>query len=218
MAAKAREIIEGLRESIRRIERRPPPSAFFIPSGRPEVDALLPGGGFPRGALTELAGSRASGKTELALCALAAAMGEGGLAAYVDGRGELYPPAVARLGVDLERLLVIRPMCRSEARESVGLWAAEVVLASGAFEGVVVDVPIVKAQRPGPRPIDGLVRRLRVAAEKGGALALWLGAPDGARVSAAVRLELSAGATGWRVRRTFERGEGAAARGVDHAA
>ncbi|HTT69657.1 MAG TPA: hypothetical protein VMG32_00430 [Anaeromyxobacteraceae bacterium] len=219
MAANAREVIEGLREEIRRLERRASSPTFFVPSGRPEVDALLPGGGFPRGAVTELSGSPASGKTELALRALAAAMGEEGLAAYVDGRGELYPPAVATLGVDLARLLVVRPKGpdgqAGEGEVAQGLWAAELLLASGAFEGVVVDVPVGRARPSARVRLDAVLRRLRAAAERGGAVALWLGAPEGVPGPVAVRLELSAGATGSRVQRAFAREPAA---GAPHAA
>src|SRR5574342_740771 len=85
--------LEDLRERIRRIERRPPRRAACEATGLAEVDALLPGGGFPRGTLCEIAGGPGSGKTGLALVAMARAMREEGLAAFVDGRGELYPPA-----------------------------------------------------------------------------------------------------------------------------
>lgn len=206
MAPDAR-IIEGLREEIRRIERRSPRRARFASSGRAEVDALLPGGGFPRGALTELSGGRASGKTRLALSALAAAMGDDGLAAFVDGRGELYPPAAAALGIDLERLLIVRPpACARRVMEDriQALWAAEALLASGAFEAVVIDVPVEGAA--GRARLDRMLLRLRGAAEKSGAVGVWLGSPGGVRVPSAVRLELAAGAAGAHVRRSFARG------------
>src|SRR3990172_7135703 len=184
-----RETIDGLREEIRRIERRPPQRACFTSSGRPEIDALLPGGGFPRGALAELAGGPASGKTGVVLSALAHAMGTKGLAAFVDGRGELYPPAVTLFGVDLARLLVVRPLAPERgAGESVryALWAAEALLASGAFEAVAMDVPVerVRAREQIERAhvsaldaasLDRMFLRLRAAAEKGGGGALWLG-------------------------------------------
>src|SRR6266702_462614 len=100
MASSARDIIEQLRGEIRRIERRAPPSAQRAASGKPEIDDVLPGGGFPRGAISELAGAPGSGKTELALTTIALALQERGVAAFVDGRCELYPPAAAALGVD----------------------------------------------------------------------------------------------------------------------
>jgi hypothetical protein len=222
MAASARDIIEGLREEIRRIERRPPSRAEHVSSGRQEIDALLPGGGFPRGVLTELAGGPASGKTALALSALAAAMGETGLGACVDGRGELYPPAAAAIGLDLARLLLVRPAGASGDPWSA-LWAAEALLGSGAFEAVLLDIPAPpRARAPGGGQLETALQRLRAAAEKGGAVALWLSAPDGPRVPAAVRLELAAERGSRQVRRAFARGASggpaAAALEVSHAA
>jgi protein ImuA len=205
MPGDARAIIEGLREEIRRLERKPPSSPACIPSGRPEVDALLAGGGFRRAALTELAGGPASGKTAVALRVLARAMEERALGAYVDGRGELYPPAAAALGVDLGRLLLVRPHAGGEAaapeRARRALWAAEVVLASGAFAAVVVDVDGDELRRVGAAALDGMLRRVRAAAERGGCVALWLTAPGAPRVPGAVRLDLEAGGAAPSVRR-----------------
>lgn len=199
--------IAKLRDEIRRIERRPARREGCVPCGLAGVDAVLPGGGFPRGALAELAGGPASGKTAVAL-AVFAALGPADLAAYVDGRGELYPPAAAARGVDLARLLVVRPPGSGpaapraeraaappgglrasglEERTRAGLWAAEALLASGAFAAVAVDVPIPRALRGA----DAVARRLQAAAEKGGAVGLWLGTGSGLRIPAAVRVELA---------------------------
>jgi protein ImuA len=198
MAARAErnQVVARLREEIRRIERRPARRDGCVACGLADVDALLPDGGFRRGALTELAGGPASGKTAIAL-ALIAALGPGDLAAYVDGREELYPPAAAALGVDLTRLLVVRPASRTVGEGPVRgdpalvtLWAAEALLASGAFAVVAVDVPIARTVRG----VDSAARRLQAAAEKGGAVGLWLAGrgATGLRVPAAVRLELNA--------------------------
>jgi protein ImuA len=207
MGSERHLVLAQLRAEIRRIERRPARREGFVSSGLAAVDAALPGGGFPRGALAELAGGPASGKTAVAL-AVFAALAPGDLAAYVDGRGELYPPAAAARGVDLARLLVVRPvrdgpfdrLRTSGARPArlaheaaagdaarAGLWAAEALLASGAFAAVAVDVPVPRALRGA----DAVARRLQAAAEKGGAVGLWLGAADGLRVPAAVRVELA---------------------------
>jgi protein ImuA len=159
--------------------------------------------------LTEFVGGPASGKTGLVLSVLAAAMGAEGLAAFVDGRHELYPPGVLAFGVDLARLLVVRPVSPERGeREGVrsALWAAEALLASGAFGVVAMDVPIERAHGRGLADLDGMLRRLRAAAERGGVVALWLGLPEGARVPSAVRLELAAGAAGVQVRRALARG------------
>jgi protein ImuA len=157
-------------------------------SGLAEIDGALPDGGFPRGALSELSGGQASGKTAVAL-ALLASLGEEGLFAWVDGRGELYPPAAAARGVDLGRLLIVRPGEPARGQEPVqaALWAAEALLGSAAFAAVVVDAPLRQALRGW----DAAARRLQAAAEKGGAVGLWLSPPRTAvRVPAAVRLEL----------------------------
>ncbi len=213
-ASSQRHLIDELRERIRRIERRPARREGYLASGRPEVDALLPGGGFPRGALAQLAGGPASGKTLLALSALAAATAEGGLTAFVDGQGELYPPSAGAVGLDLTRLLVVRPPGAAPpgapgegpARPAgdrrgeglAGLWAAEALLGSGAFAAVAVDVPLSGLAPP---RAEAMLRRLAAAAEKGGAVGLWLGA-SGCRVPAAVRLEIEPAGRGTaRVRR-----------------
>lgn len=205
-------VLARLREEIRRIEHRPARREGFVPCGLPGVDEALPGGGFPRGALAELSGGPASGKTGVAL-ALFAALGAEGLCAYVDGRGEIYPPAAAARGVDLSRLLVVRPGkvepprsgLSSPPREALqkdpgdgrrsrprpwlpGLWAAELLLASGAFAAVAVDVPTPRAFAGA----DSAARRLQAAAERGGAVGLWLASGTGSfRVPAAVRIALA---------------------------
>lgn len=181
-------VVAELRDAIRRIERRPARREGVVACGRPEVDEVLPGGGFPRGALTELAGGPASGKCALAL-ALFAALGPEDLFAWVDARGELYPPAAAALGVDLRRLLVVRPEAgQGDDAARAALWAAEALLGSGAFAAVAVDAPAARLARGA----DAAAHRLQAAAEKGGAVGLWLAGPGAAvRVPAAVRLDVA---------------------------
>jgi protein ImuA len=180
------DLLARLRGEIRRLERRPARRSGALPSGLAAVDALLPGG-FPCGALSELRGGPASGKTAVALSAVAR-LGGGALAAWIDGRGELYPPAAAAMGVDLERLLIVRPPGGEEGARLV-LWAAEALLGSGAFAAVTVDLPPLARS---PRGADAALRRLVTAAERGGAAGLWL-SPPGAplRPPAVVRLDLS---------------------------
>lgn len=198
-------VVARLREEIRRIERNPGRREGVVPCGLDAVDAALPGGGFSRGALAELAGGPASGKTAVAL-SLVARLGEEDLFAWIDGRGELYPPAAAARGVDLDRLLVVRPSgtpggirsaggapVRAGVEEPAtawreGLWAVEAVLASGAFAAVVADVPVPALVQGA----DAAARRLQAAAERGGAVGLWLaGRHGGLRLPGAVRLEIS---------------------------
>jgi len=211
----SRALIEELRQRIRHIERRSPRRVAFEASGLEAVDGLLPGGGFPRGALSEIQGEPGSGKTALCLSTMARSMRADGLAAFVDGRGELYPPAAAALGVDLARLLLVRPPASGTGQGiSTALWAAEVLLGSGAFEVVALDLPLLGAARPegAAVPPEVMARRLVAAAEKGGAVGLWLSSPGagqasgGLRLPAAVRLEVRCGPEGPRVRRLFARG------------
>jgi protein ImuA len=178
-------VLARLRDEIRRLERRPARRPGVLASGVASVDALLPGG-FPCGALSELRGGPASGKTAVAL-GLVAGLGAGALAAWVDGRGELYPPAAAALGVDLGRLLLVRPPAGG-GDPLLALWAAEALLGSGAFAAVAIDAAVARPVRGA----EAALRRLVTAAERGGAVGLWLSAPDDAlRPPAAVRLELT---------------------------
>jgi hypothetical protein len=186
--SRQQEVLEELRRQIRRLERRPARREGLLACGRPEVEALLPGGGFPRGSLCVLRGGPASGKTGVALSALRQAQSEGGLAAFVDGRGEIYPPAAHALGVDLSRLLLVRPE-RDGRTLLPGLWAAEILLGSGAFPAVAVDVPLHGVP---PSRAEPLLRRLRAAAEKGGAVALLLSGPGDPAIPAAIRVDLDA--------------------------
>jgi protein ImuA len=183
-ATNQHDILSRLRDEIRRIERRPARRDGALPGGVAAVDAILPGG-FPCGALSELRGGPASGKTAVAL-SLLARLGRGVLAAWIDGSGELYPPAAAAMGVDLTRLLIVRPPPGEEGAR-LTLWAAEVLLGSGAFAAVTID--------PAParpwRGIEPSLRRLVAAAEQGGAAGLWLSPSGGAiRPPAVVRLDL----------------------------
>jgi hypothetical protein len=184
-------VLARLRDEIRRIERRPTRRSGSLPCGRADIDALLPGGGFPRGAITELCGGPASGKTGVAL-AVVRALEEHALAAFVDGRGELYPPALRALGVDLARLLIVRPGgLRGDGAPHdpifAGLWAAEALLGSGAFDAVAIDVPLLRAARG----LDPALRRVQAAAEKGGAVGVWLSGTDArVRAPAVARIDL----------------------------
>jgi protein ImuA len=213
-------VIARLREEIRRIEHRPARREGIAGSGLRAVDAALPGGGFPRGALSELAGGPSSGKTGVALSLLASLAPED-LFAWVDGRGELYPPGAAACGVDLARLLVVRPTPVAGQAPGGGepwqaaLWACEALLASGAFAAVVMDVIVP----PRARGAEAAARRLQAAAERGGTVGLWLTGTEGAiRLPGAIRLEIASGAGGIAVRRAVEPREPFRANGGGRAA
>lgn len=156
MAAPA-HVIAQLRERIDRMQAAPRPSRRVLPTGVGEIDALL-GGGLLRSGAVELCGEAASGCATIALRAVATATGQGELAAWVDGPGQLYPPAAVALGVRLSRLLIVRPR-----QPHQWAWSAVQLARSGAFACVVLD-----GASPAFR-LDGVQgRKLLDAAERGG--------------------------------------------------
>ncbi|MBM7116006.1 recombinase RecA [Archangium primigenium] len=169
--------VEALREQIRRLQAAPRTYLAALRTGVEAFDALLPGGGLPLGQVVELWGERASGRTSLALRAVAAAHREGRLCAYVDGSGELYPPAAMAAGVDASRLLIVRPRTVEQLA-----WSAVQLVRSGAFACVVLDLtrapPGAVRGEAGVRlsPAEG--KRLVDAAARGGTLLLLLTAPE----------------------------------------
>ena len=104
-------------------------------TGLAPLDALLEGG-FPRGQLAELVGPRTSGRTRVLLGTLADVTGRGAWAALVDGTDGLDPPSAQALGVTLDRLLWVR----CGGRLDVAWRAADLLVRSGGFELVVVDL------------------------------------------------------------------------------
>jgi recombination protein RecA len=86
-----------------------------LPSGFPALDAALGIGGLPRGRLTELLGAATSGKTTIALHALAAAQARGERVGYLDLPATFDPEYAAWCGVDLPALLLIRPQTPPDA-------------------------------------------------------------------------------------------------------
>src|SRR5688500_14403453 len=166
-------VVEQLRERIRQLEAAPRSYVATLRTGVEEVDALLPSGGFPLGQALELCGEVASGRTSLALRAVASAHREGRLCAYVDGPGELYPPAAVAAGVDPTRLLIVRPKTAEQLA-----WSAVQLVRSGAFACVVLDLTRGPKGTGGVRlsPAEG--KRLMDAAVRGGSLLLLLTAPE----------------------------------------
>ena len=172
-AEKLSVTVEALREQIRRLQAAPRKYLAALRTGVEPFDALLPGGGLPLGQVVELWGEAASGRTSLALRAVAAAHREGRLCAYVDGPGELYPPAAVAAGVDPSRLLIVRPKTAEQLA-----WSAVQLVRSGAFACVVLDLTRGPAGTGGVRlsPAEG--KRLMDAATRGGSLLLLLTAPE----------------------------------------
>jgi recombination protein RecA len=165
------------------------------PSAWPELDAVLPDHGFPRG-IIELASPHAlGGATSMALAVIRAAQQreERAWCAWVDSEATLYAPAVAKAGVDLNRLLVVRP-----PPDVAGRVALKVAQAR-ACEVIVVDLSprTLIAGRTGRRQWvkpEVLVRRLALAAEESGASILLLTdslVPHATPLPVALRLELA---------------------------
>ena len=105
-----------------------------ISTGSVGLDLALGCGGYPRGRVVEVYGPEASGKTTLALHAIASVQRAGGVAAFIDAEHALDPRYAADVGVDVKRLLVSQPDSGEQALE-----IAELLVRSGAVELVVVD-------------------------------------------------------------------------------
>ncbi|WP_448850942.1 recombinase RecA [Corynebacterium sp. 335C] len=113
-------------------EERPPIRA--ISSGNTAINVALGIGGFPRGRIVEIYGPESSGKTTVALHAIAEAQKSGGIAAFIDAEHALDPQYAAKLGVDTDNLLVSQPDTGEQALE-----IADMLIRSGAIDIIVID-------------------------------------------------------------------------------
>lgn len=105
-----------------------------ISSGSLAIDKALGVGGYPRGRIVEIYGPESSGKTTVALHAVAEVQRRGGTAAYIDAENALDPQYAEALGVDVDNLLLSQPDTGEE-----GLEIADALISSGAVDLVVVD-------------------------------------------------------------------------------
>jgi recombination protein RecA len=105
-----------------------------IPTGSISFDLALGIGGFPRGRVIEIYGPEATGKTTLALHVIAEAQKRGGQAAFIDAEHALSPAYAAKIGIDIDNLLISQPDFGEQALE-----IAEVLVRSGAVDVIVVD-------------------------------------------------------------------------------
>ncbi|MEX1184990.1 MAG: recombinase RecA [Gemmatimonadaceae bacterium] len=105
-----------------------------ISTGAINLDAAIGVGGIPRGRVTEIYGPESSGKTTLCLHVVANAQKAGGVAAYIDAEHALDTDYAAKLGVDVEELLVSQPDTGEQALE-----ICEILVRSGAVDVVVID-------------------------------------------------------------------------------
>jgi recombination protein RecA len=105
-----------------------------IPTGSIALDVALGLGGLPRGRIVEIYGPESSGKSTLALHAVANAQRAGGIAAFIDAEHALDPDYAKNLGVDTDALLVSQPDTGEQALE-----IADTLIRSGAIDVVVID-------------------------------------------------------------------------------
>ncbi|THB78343.1 MAG: recombinase RecA [Desulfobulbaceae bacterium] len=105
-----------------------------VPTGALSLDIALGVGGLPRGRISEIYGPESSGKTTLALHAIAEAQKQGGTAAFIDAEHALDTSYAERLGVDIDNLLVSQPDYGEQALE-----IAEILIRSGGVDIIVID-------------------------------------------------------------------------------
>ena len=106
----------------------------IIPTGSLSLDAALGIGGVPRGRIVEIFGPESSGKTTLALQILAEAQALGGIVAFIDAEHALDPSYAARLGVDIDEVLISQPDTGEQALE-----ICDMLVHSNAIDAIVID-------------------------------------------------------------------------------
>ena len=147
-------------------------SPELFATGIAQVDAML-GGGIPRGGITEISGASSTGKTTFALAAAALITQLGNACAWVDVSDALSPEAAAAFGVELRRLLWLRMSAerhlrvtdRPWARLEQGLKATDLLLQTGGFGGIVLDISDLLPQHTRRIPLATWYR-FRLAAKQ----------------------------------------------------
>ena len=120
--------------SVMRLGERAAVPIEVIPTGSIALDVALGIGGLPRGRIIEVYGPESSGKTTVALHAVASAQAAGGIAAFIDAEHALDPEYAKALGVDTDALLVSQPDTGEQALE-----IADMLIRSGAISIIVID-------------------------------------------------------------------------------
>nr|WP_313955548.1 recombinase RecA [Kocuria palustris] len=120
--------------SVMKLGERPAQKIEVIPTGSIALDVALGTGGFPRGRVVEIYGPESSGKTTVALHAVASVQRAGGIAAFIDAEHALDPVYAQKLGVDIDNLLVSQPDTGEQALEIM-----DMLVGSGSLDIVVVD-------------------------------------------------------------------------------
>ncbi|TDL42312.1 recombinase RecA [Kocuria rosea] len=120
--------------SVMRLGDRPATKIETIPTGSIAMDVALGIGGFPRGRVVEIYGPESSGKTTVALHAVANVQKAGGIAAFIDAEHALDPSYAEKLGVDTDSLLVSQPDTGEQALEIM-----DMLVGSGSIDIIVID-------------------------------------------------------------------------------
>jgi recombination protein RecA len=120
--------------SIMRMGQRPDENVEVVSSGSLGLDLALGIGGLPKGRIVEIYGPESSGKTTVALHAIAEAQKKGGTCAFIDAEHALDPIYARKLGVDVDNLLISQPDAGEQALE-----IADTLVRSGAIDVLVVD-------------------------------------------------------------------------------
>ncbi len=182
-ACSSSSVVQQLSREVRQLERlgRPSGDAAAISAGCEALDACLPNRGYVPGSVVEyLRTAPACGASYLAYTAAAAAMKTSvGYLVIVDTQHNIYPPALMPCGIDLQRVVMVRPESHADA-----MWAVDQALRTPAVAAVVADLEKID---------DRAARRFQLAAESGAGLALLLR-------SAAARRQPSWAEVQWLVR------------------
>lgn len=153
-----------------------------LATGHPQLDAELPGGGWPVGTLAEvLHEGMGIGEVGFLAGALARASEDGRFVAWINPPYLPYAPAIAQSGLTLERCLVVRPATREDA-----LWAAELALRSGACGAAMLWMGSHRVQADE----YAWMRRLHLAAQAGDAMAVLYRSPAAERQSTPAHLRV----------------------------
>lgn len=185
------DALERLSREVALLERggRKASVSSVLSTGCSDMDALLPQGGYEPGSVIEyLRRTPACGASHLALAAAAAAMKpSGGFLVIVDPDKQFYPPALAGHGIDLAKVIFVRPDSVADT-----IWSIDQALRTDAVAAVVAEVNCLD---------DRSARRLQLAAQRGGGLGLLLrraaarGAPSWAEVQWVVKPAMGDGRT-----------------------